>query len=116
MQQLNMIMLPESVDPYNQIIEHKRMYSPTDTGNAERFLAMYGRNVKFCHQLGQWMIWTGQQWKVDTTGMAKWYAKQVVLNIKHEIAYVKSDKKANHRKWAVQSEADTPNTKNKLGD
>ena len=40
----------------------------TDAGNAERFAALHGKRVRFAHGLGEWLIWDGSRWAVDTRG------------------------------------------------
>jgi putative DNA primase/helicase len=37
----------------------------TDMGNAERFVRHHGRNVKYCHAWGKWLIWHGHRWQID---------------------------------------------------
>jgi phage/plasmid-associated DNA primase len=35
--------------------------SLTDTGNAERLVALYGNDIRFCPRVG-WMVWNGKHW------------------------------------------------------
>jgi phage/plasmid-associated DNA primase len=35
--------------------------SLTDTGNAERLVALYGSDIRFCPRVG-WMVWNGKHW------------------------------------------------------
>lgn len=47
----------------------------TDHANARRFAAMFGERVRWCEQLGKWLIWDGRRWAADhqrkTEGLAK---------------------------------------------
>lgn len=39
----------------------------TDAGNAERFVARYGRSFRYCPQRG-WYSWDGKRWAADSIG------------------------------------------------
>jgi putative DNA primase/helicase len=43
-------------------------FANSDAGNAERFQAMYGSNVRHVAESGQWLIWDGARWLPDTSG------------------------------------------------
>lgn len=43
-------------------------YALTDLGNAERFLARYRNNIRFCPSFGKWFIWDGLRWQEDEIG------------------------------------------------
>jgi putative DNA primase/helicase len=58
----------------------------TDTGNAERLVDQYGKDIRFCHPWGVWLHWDGQRWKRDQTGTVRRWAKIVVRSIYGEIA------------------------------
>lgn len=50
----------------------------TDLGNAERLVAQHGADLRYCHALGYWYVWTGQRWDVDNTGEVMRRAKNTV--------------------------------------
>src|ERR1035441_422195 len=50
-----------------------------DWGNALRLLALYGRDLKFCHAVKKWLVWDGKRWCVDATGRAKHLARKTML-------------------------------------
>jgi hypothetical protein len=43
-------------------------YPQTDTGNAERLVALYGHSIRFCPDWKKWLVWDCTRWKPDTTG------------------------------------------------
>jgi hypothetical protein len=47
----------------------------TDTGNSERFIAMWGANLHYVPELKQWLVWDGCRWRVDTTNQVQSWAK-----------------------------------------
>jgi putative DNA primase/helicase len=58
----------------------------TETGNAERLVDRYGRDLRFCHPWGAWLRWDGTRWKRDDTGTVRSWAKDVVRAIYGEAA------------------------------
>ncbi len=40
----------------------------TDMGNARRFAAQHGQNVRYCHPWNKWLTWSGKHWHQDDTG------------------------------------------------
>ena len=45
-------------------------FSPTEWGNAERLVALYGRDLRYCHLWGKWVTWDGTRFLRDDTGGA----------------------------------------------
>jgi putative DNA primase/helicase len=43
-------------------------YPDSDAGNAERFHAMHGANVRHVAESGQWLLWNSTGWQPDTDG------------------------------------------------
>ena len=39
----------------------------TDAANAERFVVLFGEDVRYCPNLG-WFLWDGKRWKKDELG------------------------------------------------
>lgn len=66
-------------------------YPFTDYGNAERLVAMYGDDVRFCTVWSKWLIWDGRRWRVDDTGEVYRMAKAVVRALYAEIPTLESD-------------------------
>ena len=52
-----------------------------DTGNAVRFVAQHGSDVRYVTDRGQWLLWRGQRWEPDTMGEIIERAKQTATSI-----------------------------------
>jgi putative DNA primase/helicase len=52
---------------------------PGDTGNAQRFLARHGGDVRYCHDFKTWFFWDGKHWVRDKQGRVTTLAKNVVI-------------------------------------
>ena len=50
-----------------------------DTGNAQRFIEMYGADVHYSAELKRWLIWDGRRWRIDTTSRVWRLAKLAML-------------------------------------
>ena len=51
------------------------VFAQTDSGNAERLVAQFGNDIRFCKPLGGWYIWDGKRWIVDRTFQVNAYSK-----------------------------------------
>jgi P4 family phage/plasmid primase-like protien len=54
-----------------------RQHPLTDSGNAERLLAMFRAELRYCIEMRKWLVWDGRRWMVDDAGMASQYAKRM---------------------------------------
>jgi putative DNA primase/helicase len=61
-------------------------YHLTDLGNAKRLVAKHGNDLRFCHSWGEWLVWNGQFWAVDSTGEAERRAKDTIKGLYEEAA------------------------------
>jgi putative DNA primase/helicase len=78
----------------------------TDLGNAERFAHDHGRDHRYVHTWGQWLIWDGKRWKKDVTDEIFRRAKKTIRNIYQEAAATTDDAaRAAIAAWAKRSEA-----------
>jgi putative DNA primase/helicase len=59
-------------------------FNLTDLGNAERFAAHHGEDVRYCYPWGKWLVWTGARWKRDDSGRVHRLAKDTVRGIYRE--------------------------------
>jgi putative DNA primase/helicase len=50
-----------------------------DHGNAERLIAIYGSDLRYCHGFKKWLVWDGMRWAVDDTDQARRLAKMAML-------------------------------------
>ena len=62
---------PEKVSLLGQV--------PGDTGNAQRFVARYRDDARYCHDLKAWFFWDGKRWARDNQGRATKLAKDVII-------------------------------------
>ena len=50
-----------------------------DHGNAERLIAMYGPELRYCHAFKKYLGFDAQRWRVDETGHARDLAKLTIV-------------------------------------
>jgi putative DNA primase/helicase len=51
----------------------------TDTGNAARLVRRHGRDLRYCHPWGRWLVWDGRRWAPDATAEAVRRVKETAL-------------------------------------
>ena len=61
----------------------------TDVGNAERFEAMHGHKVRFVHEWGRWLLYTGTHWQLDSRGHIQELAKDTFMAMYKDAAACK---------------------------
>ena len=72
--------------------------SLTDTGNAKRFVRMFGETVRYYPKLRKWLVWDGRRWAEDERHRVIEFAKETASSI-----YEEAGDKAT-LSWAKQSE------------
>lgn len=78
----------------------------TDLGNADRFIHQHGADLRYCHDLGCWLVWNGDRWLPDGIKAVESLAQETVKSIYGEVAAEKSpDKQSEIMRWAKQSQA-----------
>ncbi len=60
----------------------------TDTGNAERLIAMHGENIRFCSEWRIWLVWGGTRWKPDREGKIRRLAKVTIRTLYTQAATI----------------------------
>jgi putative DNA primase/helicase len=78
-----------------------RGYNLTDLGNAERFIAQHGEDVRYCFPWAKWLVWTGTRWGRDDAGKVHRLAKEAVRGIYREA----SDEADEERRKALAKHA-----------
>ena len=53
----------------------------TEIGNAERFVEMFGGDVRFCHQSSQWLVWDETRFAPDQNAVVERYAKATIRQL-----------------------------------
>jgi len=82
-----------------------------DIGNAERFVAQHGDDIRYDHSTGHWYIWTGTHWQQDDDGAIRRRAKATARGIYDETVAAAhrgdDDGAAALSKWARTSAAES---------
>ena len=82
-------------------------FNTTDLGNAERFVYHHGRDLRFCHPWGKWLVWTGTRWQRDESGRVFKMAKDTVRGIYREASAAEDeDQRKALAKHAASSESE----------
>jgi putative DNA primase/helicase len=82
-------------------------FNLTDLGNAERFIARHGEDVRYCYPWSRWLVWTGARWERDEAGKVYRLAKDTVRGIYQEAATAEDeDRRKALAKHAARSEAE----------
>ena len=85
-----------------------RGYNLTDLGNAERFIAQHGENVRYCYPWRKWLVWTGTRWEHDEAGKIHRLAKETVRGIYREAFGAEDEERRKAvAKHAAASESET---------
>lgn len=103
----------------DEAIFHEIMYSSnvhrlattlntTDTGNGQRFARDHCQKVRYCQDLGGFMIYDGKRWQRDRKRQAEALAKETTRGIYGEAENSEdADERKKLAKWAMQSESKT---------
>jgi P4 family phage/plasmid primase-like protien len=83
---------PDSPKPPQrpQIAKDGPQWPLTDTGNGERLVARYGRDMLFCKPWNCWLYWDGARWKRDDINRVRSWTKPVARNILAEALPIKN--------------------------
>ncbi|QBS38740.1 DNA primase (plasmid) [Thermaerobacter sp. FW80] len=78
----------------------------TDLGNARRLVARHGRDLRYCHPWGRWLVWDGRRWRVDDVAEVERRAKDTVRAMYAEAAGVDDpERRKALAKHAMKSES-----------
>ncbi len=66
-------------------------YNLTDLGNAQRLIARYGGELRYCYPLCTWYVYDGRRWTPDQGGEVERRAKATVRAIYAEAAAIVDD-------------------------
>jgi P4 family phage/plasmid primase-like protien len=66
----------ETVEVHSPPQDYK--YSLDDTGNAERLVRLFGENIRFIYETGEWIVWGKSGWRKDKDGMLMRMTKKVI--------------------------------------
>jgi P4 family phage/plasmid primase-like protien len=97
--------LREKLEPgYERHARNSANPNPTDVGNARGFVARHGKNIRYCHGWGKWLIWDETRWRIDEIGQIEALAKETVQAMFHEAAELVSGDRDKCFKHAIKSE------------
>ncbi len=74
----------------NQIVSDDPI-KQTELGNARRLVKLFGHRLRFCKQLGYWLVFDGTRWCPDHVGEVWQCAKLVVRSLAKEAADTNDD-------------------------
>jgi putative DNA primase/helicase len=77
----------------------------SDVGNARRFAAAYGEDLRYVPAWGKWLVWTGQRWQEDETGTVIERAKDLVRALLINAAHGSGRDSQELAKHALRSQA-----------
>ena len=78
-----------------QFEERTKLYTFDDTGNAQRFVDLFGDSVRYCYTDKKWYWYDSRKWCIDNTGTVKRLADRAVEAMKAEAkAYALADEES----------------------
>ena len=82
-------------------------FGRTDLGNARRLAHLFGDDIRYCHPMKSWFVWSSDRWQVDNTGQIGRVAEKVVRHL-HDEGRSKSDPALYRamKQWAEASESE----------
>ena len=81
----------------------------SDMGNAERLMAIYGKNIKYSPICTRWFIWSGKHWEIDNFGKIELLTKDVLRKLQADGDTLTEDHeklKESVKKFVLRSETD----------
>lgn len=89
-------------------IEERRRTPTTDIGNAERLIAMHGRDLHYVTAWRSWLVWNGKRWQRDEVCELERKAKRTVRAIWREARSEKNkERKKDLSRHAIISEGNS---------
>lgn len=91
----------------------------SDVGNAERLMAIYGKNIRYNPVRKSWLLWSSKHWEFDFVGKIEGLARKVIrklqlegdaISVDEDLDYKLLDKneklKESIKKYVLRSESD----------
>lgn len=72
----------------------------TDSGNGERIAYLHGRDIRWCTEMKNWLVWDGRRWAVDEKNLASQKAKETARKL-----YLQAISSPPISSWARKSES-----------
>lgn len=84
-QKSDMISVGDTSFPAQSELQDKtKLYTFDDTGNAQRFVDLFGNEIRYCYTDKRWFYYDGRKWCADITGTVKRLADRAVEAMKAE--------------------------------
>lgn len=65
--------------------------NPTDAGNAERMIGLFGDDIHYVYEFKKWVYWNGSRWMFDEDGYIMRLAKETARSIVKEVSAESDD-------------------------
>src|SRR5262249_36591228 len=65
----------------------------TDLGNARRFIAKHGHNLRYVPQWKKWLIWDGTRWTVDEINEITHVATETIRGLYADLPHIDDQEK-----------------------
>jgi putative DNA primase/helicase len=80
---------PDYDDGFDQLLqekekEKKKSFTLDDIGNAERLIAKFGENLRYCFPFKSWLVWDKNRWRIDNKGEIYEMSRQTARGIIQE--------------------------------
>jgi putative DNA primase/helicase len=75
-------------DPTNALLTLRR----TDSGNAERFVHLYGELLRYCADFGHWLVWDETRWRRDDQRIVLALGQAMLLQMYQHGQAIQDDK------------------------
>jgi len=84
-----------------------RDFHLTDVGNAQRLVALHGRDLHYCYGHNRWFVWDGKHWAIDESGAVTRKAKATIRELYTDAgSLTDSGERKAVAQWAMRSESD----------
>lgn len=84
----------DGVEDYGIIVldnKKRKLYSHDDTGNADRFIDMYGDIARYSYIDKGWYFYNGKKWSFDNSGNVKGLTEEIIKSMKLEMAFCENE-------------------------
>ena len=86
----------ETTKPDGTPLSPAMTLAQSEDGHSQALIAEYGRELRYCHQMGRWLHWNGSRWAVQAHGggIVREYAKAIARTYPDEKEWAGHKKRA----------------------
>jgi putative DNA primase/helicase len=86
----------ETTKPDGTPLSPAMTLAQSEDGHSQALIAEYGRELRYCHQMGRWLHWNGSRWAVQAHGggIVREYAKAIARTYPDEREWAGHKKRA----------------------